>query len=246
LFSREQDLRLQIPPVKTTLDIENQPVNITASGTITMTERRQDRVAFNLELIADLSDLQKNMTTILQSELNKADRCGDHIEIQNAAVAPADPASMVTTQLHYERWACAKVFGKQQAHRMVGGNAVVEMKLTPAVEDGRTIQLQPEVGRMQADGSLGEVLRTGPIEQMLREKIQHALQNATEKGTNFSATLPPAAQGYATVRSARFADGGGGRLDIVLEGEIHITSGQAQLLQSELQERAQKVAASQK
>jgi len=77
---------------------------------------------------------------------------------------------------------------------------VVEMKLTPVVEDGRTVRLEPELGTIQADGSLGELLRTGPIEQMLRDKMSHALLSATEKGTNFSETLPPAAQGFATVR----------------------------------------------
>jgi hypothetical protein len=73
---------------------------------------------------------------------------------------------------------------------------------------------------------------------MLREKISHALLSASEKGTNFRAKLPPAAQDYATVRSARFKDTGNGRLAVVLDGEIHITSAQAQLLRSQWQERA--------
>lgn len=130
------------------------------------------------------------------------------------------------------------MFGKQTAHRLVGGKAEVQLKLTPAVEDYRTVRLQRELGTIQADGSLGELLRAGPVEQMLREKICHALLSATEKGTNFSATLPPGAQRFATVRSARFKDASNGRLAVVLEGEIHITSEQAQLLKNQLQERA--------
>ena len=236
--SRDKDVTLKIPPVRTTLKIENQPVAITASGTIAMTSRQQDRVAFRLELVADLSDFQQNITGILRSQLDKSDRCGEHIDIQHATLTPADPASIVTAELHYERWACAKIFGKQTARRLVGGNAVVELKLTPVVEDDHTVRMQPELGTIQADGSLGELLRTGPVEQMLREKISHALLSATEKGTNFRATLPPAAQGFATVRSARFKDAGYGRLAMVLGGEIHITSGQAQLLKAQLQERA--------
>jgi hypothetical protein len=148
---RDQDVTLKIPPVRTALKVENQPVTITATGTITMTSRQQDRVAFRLDLVADLSDFQ------------------------------------------------------------------------------RTIQ---------ADGSLGELLRTGPFEQMLREKVGHALQCATEKGTNISETLPPAAQGFVTVLSARFKDGGSGHLAVVLGGETHITSAQAELLKNQLQERA--------
>jgi hypothetical protein len=170
--------------------------------------------------------------------LDKSESCGERINIQRATLSPADPASIVTAQLHYERWACTKIFGKQTAHRLVRGNAEVQLKLTPVVEDYRTVRLHPELGTIQADGSLGELLRTGPFEQMLREKISHALLSATEKGTNFSATLPSAAQGFATVRSARFQDSAYGRLAVVLDGEIHITSEQAQLLKSQLQERA--------
>ncbi len=73
---------------------------------------------------------------------------------------------------------------------------------------------------------------------MLREKIGQALESATEKGTNFSETLPPAAQGFATVQSAQFKDGGSGHLLVVLGGEIHVTSGQAEQIKSQLQERA--------
>ena len=145
-FSRDQDLTLRIPPVKTTLNVENQPVTITASGTITMTARQRDQVAFRLELVADLSDFQQNITGVLRSQLDKSERCGERIEIQHATLTPADPASVVTAQLHYERWACTKMFGKQTAHRLVGGNAVVQLKLTPVVEDDRTVRLQPELG----------------------------------------------------------------------------------------------------
>jgi hypothetical protein len=239
-FTRErgQDVTLEIPPVKTTLKVEDHPMVITTSGTVTMTSQQRDQVAFRLELVADLSEFQQNITEVLRSQLDKSDRCGERIEIQHATLSPADPASVVTAQLHYERWACTKMFGKQTAHRLVGGNAVVEMKLTPVVEDGRTVRLEPELGTIQADGSLGELLRTGPIEQMLRDKMSHALLSATEKGTNFSETLPPAAQGFATVRSARFKDTGNGRLAVVLDGEIHINSDQAQSLKNQLQERA--------
>ena len=160
------------------------------------------------------------------------------MRFSSATLTPADPASVVTAQLHYERWACTKIFGKQTAHRLVGGNAVVQLKLTPVVEDSRTVRLQPELGTIQADGSLGELLRTGPFEQMLREKISHAMLSATEKGTNFSATLPPAAQGFRHGPKCAIQDAGHGRLAVVLEGEIHITSEQAQLLKTQLQERA--------
>jgi hypothetical protein len=235
---RDQDVALQIPPVKTTLKVDDQPVAITASGAITQISRQRDQVAFRLDLSADLSDFQRNITQILRSQLNKSDRCGEHIDIQNATIVPAEPASLVTAQLHYERWGCAKIFGKQNVRRLVGGNVVVELKLTPQVEESRTVRLQGELGAIQADGSLGELLRTGPFEQMLRDKVAHSLESATEKGTDFSETLPPAAQGFATIQGAQFKGDRNGHLYVVLGGEIHITSAQAELLKSQLRERA--------
>jgi hypothetical protein len=236
--TRGQGLTLQIPPVKTSVDIENQPVIITASGSITMISRTRDLVAFRLTLQADLSDLQQNATVVLRSALNKSDRCGEHIDIQHADLSPADPAGVVTAQLHYERWACTKAFGKQTPHRLVGGNAVVQIKLTPVVEEAHTVRLQPELDSIRADGSLGELLRSGPFGQMLREKISQAMVSAMQKGTTFNATLPPVAQEYASLQSARFKDAGSGRLALILDGEIHISSDQVQLLKDQLKERA--------
>jgi hypothetical protein len=235
-----QDLTLQIPPVKTSVQIEKQPVAITAWGSVTMVSRTRDLVAFKLQLQADLSDLQQNATGFLAAALDKSDRCGEQIQIQHADLAPADPASVVTAQLHYERFACTKAFGKQVPHRLVGGNAVVEIKLTPVVEESRTVRLQPELGTIQADGSLGELLRSGPIGQMLREKISQAMVNAMQKGTNYNATLPPVAQDYATLESVRFKNTGSGRLAVVLDGEIHLSSDQVQLLKTQLKERVAK------
>ncbi len=239
-YGQGQNLILQIPPVRTSVKLENQPVAITASGTLNVSARQEGQIAFQLELVADLSDLQQNLTPILSAGLDKSDRCSDRIDIQHATLVPADPSGIVTVQFHYERWACTKVFGKESAHRLVGGNALAQLKVTPQVDKSRMVRLQPELGTIQADGSLGEILRNGQVEQMLREKISHVLASAADKGTDFSVTLPPAAQGFATVQGARFKDAGDGRLALVLNGEIHVTSQQAEILKSQLRERAQR------
>ena len=49
-----------------------------------------------------------------------------------------------------------KVLGKQAAKKVIGGDAQIQIKLTPTIEKGSTeLQLKPEVGEIQADGSLG-------------------------------------------------------------------------------------------
>ena len=57
------------------------------------------------------------------------------------------------------------------------------------------------------------------------------------KGTNVGATLPPAVQGYVTIQSAEFKDGGDGRLLAVLDGEARITQEQVKLLSDQVKER---------
>ena len=236
--ANDQAMTFKTPPVKIPLNIKDQQVTIVASALITMRAKEQGTNILKLELTADLGDLQQNMTGVLGSELDKEDRCGDHIAIQNATLTPLEPASVVVVQLHYERWVCAKVFGKQEVRKVIAGNAVIQMKLTPAVEANKTeLRLVPEVGPIQADGSLGELLRSGTLGDMLREKIRTAILSAMQKGTNLDATLPPAIQGYATIRDARFKDGGAGRLVVILAGEVHATHEQLQALSKEVKER---------
>jgi hypothetical protein len=239
--SRAQNVTFKIPPVKIPLTIKDQAIAITASALISMVSKDRDVNIFNLQLNADLSELQQHMTELLGSQLDKDDRCGDRITIQDATLIPAAPVSLATVHLHYERWACVKAFGKQQAKRLVGGNAMIPLKLTPGVDENKTqLKLVPEVGTIEADGSLGELLRSGTVGEMIKEKIRASILSAMQKGTNLSATLPPAVQGYATIESAAFKDAGSGRLMVVLEGQIRITKEQVQQLSQQVKERIAK------
>ena len=234
-----QDLTLTIPPVRTSVNIDNQPVAIMASGTISRISHGGGEETFRLQLTADLVDLQANMTAVLRAQLDRSDRCGDRIAIQSATLSPADPASLLTTRLHYERWACVKALGKQITTRLAGGDALVKVKITPCVEADRAVKLEPEVGEIEADGSLGELLRSGSLGEALRQKIRTSLESALQKGTaNLNATLPPAARGYAAIRSAEFRDAGAGRLAVDLVGEIRIPSAQVGLLLDQIKQRA--------
>lgn len=226
---------MNIPPVRTSFNIEGQPIAIIASGVISRVSKDRNQEVFALKLSADLSDLQENITGLLRSQLDRSDRCGEHIAIQHATLTPADPASLLTTQLYYERWACAKAFGKQIVKKLVAGNGVVQIKLTPAVEDNKAVRLVPEIGTIEADGSLGELLRSGSIGAMLREKIGAGLVSSIQKATNgVEAALPPAVQSAARIQTAQFTNTGSGHLAVVLGGEIRISTGQAGLLLGQL------------
>jgi hypothetical protein len=233
-----QNVAFKIPPVKIPLQIKEQSIAITASGLVSVHATDRDASSFRLELTADLSELQQNMTALLSSQLDKNEDCGERIAIQQAELAPMDPTSVATVQLHYERWACAKVFGKEKSKKLIGGNAVIEIKLTPAVErDNTELRLVPEVGKIEADGSLGELLRSGSLGDMLKEKIRASILSAMQKGTNLSATIPPALQGHVEIRNAEFKDAGGGKLAVLLVGEGRITKEEVQALTRQVKER---------
>lgn len=235
--ARAQNINLKIPPTQIPLNIKDHTVTITTFGTVTGTAQGREGAALTLELDADLSDLQQNLTPLLSEQLDKDSRCGDRIAIQNATLVPLPPASLASVQLHYERWACAKIFGKEQTKRLVGGNATLQLKLTPSIEkDNTELHLTAELGEIQADGSLGELLHSS-LGATLREKVNDAILNAIQKGTSANLTLPPAIQEYATLQSAEFRDAGGGRLLAVLGGNVRVTKDQLQALLKQLKAR---------
>jgi hypothetical protein len=237
LYAGAPNAVYKVPPVKIPLDVKGQPISITASAVITISSS-QNLKTLDLEFKGDLSDLQQNLTGLLSSEMDKDDRCGERLTIQNATLVPVDPASLATISLHYERWGCVKVFGKQEAKKLIGGDAQIQIKLTPSIDENNTeLRLVPEVGRIQADGSLGELLRSGVLGETIRNKVQSSITSALQKGANLSATLPPAVQNYVSIQNAEFKDGGSGNLLVVLDGRVSLTQEQVQYLTNQLKER---------
>lgn len=218
------DFGMEIPPVSTSLDISGQAVAIVLSGDISTAPAGsgESEQAFRLNLHADLADFQNHLTPILQADLNQSDKCGERISVENARLAPAAPAGRLTVQLHFEKWACFKAFGKENAKRLLGGNGSVEVLLTPRVEQGNSVHLDAEVGKIDADGSLGELLRSGSLGPALRDKIREALLKALRKSTDFDAVVPEQARPLVTVQSVAFADEGNGRLALSLEGRLSV------------------------
>lgn len=231
------DTVMRIAPVSSSVDVKGQPVSIVATGVISRTAGAWGREAYRVTMDADLSGLQQHLTAILAAQLNKSDPCGETVEIQNATFTPQEPAGVLTAYLHYERSLCAKAFGRQINRRMVAGNGVVDVKLTPAVEANKTVRLIPEVGRIEADGSLGEMLRSGSLGDRVREKIEESLVNSIQKASNLNGTLPRSIQDKVLLQSARFTGGGDGHLSLVVAGEINITPEQAKSLAAVLSSR---------
>jgi len=226
------DLVFEIPPVPISVNIAGQPVALVISGNVSASQ------PFNLNLRADLSDLQNQLTSIMQSELNQSNHCGERISIEQVTLVPAAPTGHLSVQLHFEKWACLKVFGRENAKRLIGGNGTVRVILTPRVEDGKAVRLDAEVGKIDADGSLGEVLRSGSLGAAVRDKIRAALLKAIEKSTDAEAAIPEQARPFVTIQTVAFGDGGSGRLMLNLAGQLLIPSAQVSAVLDQFRNRA--------
>src|SRR5271170_1443092 len=129
------DPLLTIPRVKTSIhlgqQLDQQTIEVTAWGTVTTSPGGM----FRLALTVDLGDLQEHLMPVLSAQLNRSDRCGERLSVEKAALAPDAPSSVLTANVNYERYACVKAFGKQIVKRLVGGHGVIEVSLTPSVEN---------------------------------------------------------------------------------------------------------------
>jgi hypothetical protein len=217
-----QELALHLPDVKTSISFGNQPIAIVAAAVITGHPNSLQNT-FRLLVTADMADLQGHMTDLLKAQLDSQDRCGDRLSVVSATLAPANPAGALTANVHYERWVCVKMLGKEVNKKLLGGDGVVPVNLTPSIEGG-TVKLTAEVGTIEAKGALGEVLRSAPVRDRLRDKIGSSVEAALQGGTDLKTVLPPGIDRVASAVSARFTDGGSGRLVFELVAEIRMSA----------------------
>jgi len=235
LTSDGQNLAFNLPPVTSAIDIGGQPISIAASGVASRTSAENG--LFSLKLIANLSDLQQNITGILRSQLTRSPRCGERIEIQRATLAPLAPASLVVAHVHLERWVCPPDSGGESPMEVAAGDGEIEVKLTPSLEQNAGLGLVSEITRVDANGFLRDMLRSGDLGATLRDQIAASLLSAVQKGTDLKATLPAAAQESATIQKAQFQSTGADHLSLVLDGQLQLSDDQTKLFATQLKQR---------
>ncbi len=229
-----QDVAFTLPAVSHPVSIANRTVGVPVSGALQQTASQGVQRTFKLELAADLSDLQQNITEILRAQLNTAENCGQRVAIKRATLEPSIPTSLVLVQLHFERWTCSQMFGQQTSNELAEEDGTVEIKLTPAVEKPNLLTIAAAFGRINATGMLGESLRSGSLGDDLRETVTRTVLSAARTGSDFKISLPPAVQNSAVIQSARFQEAGVGTLMLLLEGQVEISNEQAASLASQL------------
>ncbi|HTU42492.1 MAG TPA: hypothetical protein VMF10_12360 [Candidatus Aquilonibacter sp.] len=211
-----------IAPAKSVVNFGRQPIAIITSGVISKAALPTVENTFRIELTADLSDLQQNMTEVLRQQLSKSDPCGEQIAVQNAVLTPSMPASTVLAQIHYERWACFG--GRGNANEMAEGDGSIEVRLTPAISEDGTLRLSPVISRVDAEGLVGDLLRSGALGETVRDTISESVLSAVQKASDYKTMLPAAAQGFVKLQGAHFQEMEAGDAIIVLDGSMQIPS----------------------
>ncbi len=215
---------LKIPPLKTALTLEGQSVAITVWGVVSPA---------HLSATVDLADFQEHLTPIMAAQLNRADKCGERLTVQKVVLGPS---GVLIANVHYERFACAKAFGKDISKRLAGGDAVVEVKLTPAVAENR-IAMDAEVKKIDADGSLGEALHSGSFGDSIRKKIADSIESSVRKSADLKSALPAGVEELVSLKAVHFADGGSGHLWLTIDGDLHLSTEQFEGLSKQMLSR---------
>ena len=232
------DIAFNIPTIKNKINLADQAFSITTSGTISKALAEGGQNTFAMELTADMSDLQQTITDVLHAKLDTSDRCGERIALQTAALTPQEPASLVVAQLHYERWTCATMFGRESMNEIVEGNGTIEVKLTPAVAEDGSLRLSAKIDRIDAEGLVGDLLRSDALGSALRHRVSDLVLSALQQGSDFKAALPAGARSYATLQRAKFQGTGSGKLLAVFDGDIRVSNENLTAVTRELQARS--------
>jgi len=233
-----QRLTFSLPKITNSIAFAGQTLSIPTSGAVAQVSADNGGNLFRLELAADLSDAQVNITDILRASLNRAPGCGEHVEVRQGSLAPVFPAAVVTVQLHFERWACPLGSRQQYPVEVAASDGTMDVKLTPSVNEKTGLALGSEITRVEATGFLRDLLHSGDLGITLRDEIAASFLALMRNTADLKTALPPMAPGSATIQKAVFQDAGAGQLNMVLDGELQLSGEQMQQFVAQLKQRS--------
>ena len=228
------DLTFVLASEKAPVSIDNRAISVPVSGGLTQTAVAGEQRTFALEFIADLTDLQQDVTGLLRAHVEKAENCGERLSLRRATISSASPSSLLLLQLHYERWTCVRAMGQTTPTELAEGDGEAELSLTPSLEKSNELKLTSEFKRISASGMMADALRSGDLGDELRDKVDHVILSAMRPAADFKATLPPAVRDFAVLKSARFRDIGAGVFSLVVSGEMQASNEQVHQMASQL------------
>jgi hypothetical protein len=236
-----EETTFNLPALPNRLNIGGQSLAIPSSGVVVRTSKENGHNIFTLTLDADLFDLQQNISDVLSSALNRSPNCGERVELKQALLAPAPPASLVTVHLHYERWICALGGGTAIPTEAIASDGSLEVKLTPTMSRTNSqssgLGLDSEIVRADSTGSLRNMLRSGDLGDNLRQQIAATILAVLRQATNPDSVLPVSAKENLSLQKAQFQNAGSDKLSFRLNGELQFSDEQAKLFADQLKRR---------
>ena len=220
--------------MKTPVRVQNLTIPVTVSGSLSQISAQGSQRIFKLELIADLTELQQNITNLLRTQLDSSETCGQRVAIQQASLTPRlrEPAGRavalrtldVSPQLRSTGFHRT---GRERSNHRDQADAAIEKR-------SRTLWRLAPLWPHRCFGMLSEVLHSGALGEDLQDRAAQSVLSAGRAGMDFETALPPAVRNSATIQSARFRDLGVGGLSVVLDGQVEISNEQADQLASQL------------
>jgi hypothetical protein len=236
-----EETTFNLPALPNRINISGQSLAIPSSGVVVRTSKENGHNIFTLTLDADLFDLQQNITDVLSSALNRSPNCGERVELKQALLAPAAPASLVTVHLHYERWICALGGGTAIPTEAIASDGSLEVKLTPTMSRTNSqssgLGLDSEILRADSTGSLRNMLRSGDLGDNLRQQIAATILAVLRQAANPDSVLPVSAKENLSLQKAQFQNAGSDKLSFRLNGELQFSDEQAKLFADQLKHR---------
>ena len=236
LPSSGQEVTFNLSLTKNSFDVAGQPVSLSTAGSVFRTSVVNGENIFTFDFNTDVSDLQRNVRDILQSELNRAPACGERIKVTDATLVPDPPASLVTARIHFERWFCPPG-GGDSSTELMADDGTLEVKLIPAIGQNFALSMASKVVRADADGTLREDLLHGSLGETLRQKITALLLTALQKGTDINSILPGDAKTRAVLQKVEFQGSGAGLLSLALTGQMQFSDEQTKQFASDFKQR---------
>jgi hypothetical protein len=214
-------------------EIGGVPVTLGLSGKLRLTEMPEGAVG-DLSLTVDLADLQAKILKVARAQANRAELCGERLDLRAASLSPPAPSKpgagqKITAALYvagrYEWYFCrpavGDLFNPGPPRLLFRQDGAARFELVPLI-GAEGIVLDTNVLGVAADGALERVLDIRSLGEFLRSRLTVALSRALGPDSLRLALPRDLAELRPKFERVRFVDLGGGRLGLIAEGKLRI------------------------
>lgn len=209
------------------------PVTLVLSGRLRLTET-PDGAAGDLSITLDLADLQSKILKVVRAQANRAELCGDRLDLRAATLSPPAPSkppaprpigAALYVAGRYEWYFCrppvGDLFNLGPPRLMFRQDGAARFELVPRVGPAGIV-LETRVLGVAADGALERVLDVRALGEFLRGRLTAALAHALGPESLRLALPAELAELKPQFERARFVDLAGGKLGLAAEGRLRI------------------------